>query len=138
MTAASKATASTTPCSAPLERANVVCRFRYDRSSPFSVRLDFGSTPDDEVTWVISRDLLPAGTEGFSGEGDVKIWPSRQRGDTPSLYLRLERPGVTAMFVADLHPVRHWLDDTYVAVPAGNESMLVDWNALAGSLLPPA
>ena len=82
-------------------------------------------------------DLLLAGTEELSGEGDVKIWPSRQRGDAPSLYLRLERPHVTAMFATELHPIRRWVQETYTVVPAGGESLLVDWDALTASLLPP-
>ncbi|MCM3298356.1 SsgA family sporulation/cell division regulator [Streptomyces sp. NPDC058947] len=122
---------------APPENATVVCRFRYAPESPYSVRLDLVTTPGDQVTWVVSRDLLLAGTEELSGEGDVKIWPSRQRGDAPSLYLRLERPHVTAMFATELHPIRRWVQETYTVVPAGGESPLVDWDALTASLLPP-
>jgi hypothetical protein len=122
---------------APPESAAVACRLRYTPESPYSVRLDLVTSPGDQVTWVISRDLLLAGTEELSGQGDVKIWPSRQRGDTPSLYLRLERPHVSAMFATELRPIRLWLQETYTVVPAGGESLLVDWDALAASLLPP-
>ncbi|MEU2228094.1 SsgA family sporulation/cell division regulator [Streptomyces sp. NPDC012751] len=122
---------------APPESATVTCRFGYVPASPYCVRLDLASFPDDHVTWVIGRDLLLAGTEKLSGDGDVKIWPSRQRGNTPSLYLRLERPYVTAMFATELDPIRQWLMETYIAVPAGRESLLVDWDALAASRRPP-
>lgn len=110
---------------------------RIRPASPYCVRLDLASFPDEHVTWVIGRDLLLAGTEKLSGDGDVKIWPSRQRGNTPSLYLRLERPYVTAMFATELDPIRQWLMETYIAVPAGRESLLVDWDALAASRRPP-
>ncbi|MCX5355642.1 SsgA family sporulation/cell division regulator [Streptomyces mirabilis] len=75
---------------APPESATVVCRFGYAPDTAYSVRLDLVTSPGDQVTWVIGRDLLLAGTEELSGDGDVKIWPSRQRGNAASLYLRLQ------------------------------------------------
>ncbi|WP_329362960.1 SsgA family sporulation/cell division regulator [Streptomyces sp. NBC_01483] len=123
---------------APPESATVVCRFGYDVKNPYFVRLSMVNSPGDPVTWVVGRDLLLAGTEELSGEGDVKIWPSRQQAETPSLYLRLERPHRTATFAGELHPIRQWLQTTYAVVPAGSENLQVDWDTLTASLLPPA
>ncbi|MFI0544304.1 SsgA family sporulation/cell division regulator [Streptomyces sp. WSLK1-3] len=122
---------------APPESATVLCRFAYAPDTPYSVRLDLETSPGEQVTWVIGRDLLLAGTEELSGEGDVRIWPSRQRGNAPSLYLRLERQHTTAMFATELHPIRQWVQETYTMVPAGGEGLLTDWDTLASSLLPP-
>ncbi|MEU1366563.1 SsgA family sporulation/cell division regulator [Streptomyces sp. NPDC005803] len=123
--------------SAPPDRSEVDGKFTYSVDDPFAVRMHLLVTAGIGVTWVVGRDLLAAGTERLSGEGDFKVWPSRGPHDRPSLYLRLERPQVRATFVADLTTVRRWLDDTYAMVPSGREDTLLDWDALTESLLPP-
>lgn len=122
--------------SAPPELGDVDCKFTYSMDDPFAVRMNLLVTAGIGVTWVVGRDLLTAGTERLSGEGDFKAWPSRGP-HRPSLYLRLERPNVRATFVADLTTVRRWLDDTYAMVPSGRENTFLDWDALTESLLPP-
>ncbi|MER6977259.1 SsgA family sporulation/cell division regulator [Streptomyces carpinensis] len=115
----------------------VVCRLSYRSDAPYEVRLDLLLTEDVQVTWVVGRDLLNAGTEHRSGEGHFKVWPSRGLGDRSLLYLRMERPQGRATFAADLETVRKWLCDTYTLVPAGTETELLDWAAFTRSLLPP-
>jgi hypothetical protein len=122
---------------APPENASVPCRFIFDPADPFSVRLDLMTPSAPRISWVIGRDLLTQGTEGLSGEADVKVWPSRRHDDTPFLYLRLERTYASAAFMTELVPIRAWLERTYDLVPRGGESRLVDWDALACCLLPP-
>jgi hypothetical protein len=122
--------------SAPPDLADVDCKFTYSTDDPFAVCMNLLVTAGVEVTWVVGRDLLAAGTERLSGESDFKVWPSRGP-HRPSLYLRLERPQVRATFVADLTTVRRWLDETYALVPSGREATFLDWDALTESLLPP-
>ncbi|MEU2228433.1 MULTISPECIES: SsgA family sporulation/cell division regulator [unclassified Streptomyces] len=124
---------------APQEEGTVVCRFRYAAAEPLCVHMHLLLPSGQGMSWVIGRDLLLAGTEGLSGEGDVKVWPSRSRQGSPSLYLHFQRLDASATFVADLTEIRQWLEHTYTAVPAGTESLLTDWDDLAAGLLrPPA
>ncbi|MFH9090739.1 SsgA family sporulation/cell division regulator [Streptomyces sp. NPDC017673] len=121
----------------PPEHDGVECRFSYSADDPFAVRMDLRVTEETCVTWVVGRDLLTAGTDRPSGEGDCKVWPSTGPGERPSFHLRLESPHGHATFTADLTVLRRWLEDTYAMVPSGSEVALLDWAALTESLLPP-
>jgi hypothetical protein len=123
--------------SAPVERKDIDCKFTYRADDPFAVRMNILVTADRGVTWVVGRDLLRAGVERLSGEGDFKVWPVKGPRDRPLVYLRMEGLGKSATFVADLTVLRRWLDDTYAMVPAGREGTYLDWNALTQNLLPP-
>ncbi|MEU2339638.1 SsgA family sporulation/cell division regulator [Streptomyces sp. NPDC013172] len=125
--------------SAPQEQGTVLCRFRYGAAEPLCVHLHLLLPSGQSGRWVIGRDLLLAGTERLSGEGDVKVWPSRRREGSPSLYLHFQRPSGKATFIADLTEIRQWLEHTYTVVPVDSESLLTDWDNLAAMLLrPPA
>ncbi|MEU6845430.1 SsgA family sporulation/cell division regulator [Streptomyces sp. NPDC046716] len=123
--------------SAPPEIDSIDCKLTYSTDDPFAVCIRLFVTADRGVTWVVGRDLLYAGAERPNGEGDFKVWPSRGPHDRPLLYLRLEGPGGSATFAADLTVVRRWLDSTYAMVPSGSEGTYLDWDALTESLLPP-
>src|SRR4051812_23368564 len=123
--------------SAPAERTDVTCKFTYSADDPFAVRMNILVTASRGVTWVVGRDLLRSGVERLSGEGDFKVWPFEGPRDRPLAYLRMEGPGGSATFVADLTVLRRWLDDTYAMVPSGCEGTYLDWNALTENLLPP-
>jgi hypothetical protein len=124
--------------SGPPESSTINCTLSYDPNDPYVIRLELLIAEDMRVTWVVGRDLLYAGTEGLSGDGDFKVWPSRGGYHHSTLYLQLKRPNSVATFATNLRAVRHWLQDTYALVPHGTESSLLDWAALAQSLLPPA
>lgn len=125
--------------SAPPEDSTIECAFQYGAEDPLAVRLELHVSADTPVTWVVGRDVLSAGVEGLSGDGDFKAWPSRAQSATPLLYLRLERPqGKAATFAADLTEVHRWLEHTYELVPAGDEHAMLDWDTLARIPLPPA
>ncbi|MFE9356046.1 SsgA family sporulation/cell division regulator [Streptomyces olivaceoviridis] len=121
----------------PPGHAGIDCRFGYSVDDPFAVRMDLLVTAETRVTWVVGRDLLSAGTDRLSGEGDCKVWPSTGPGERPSLHLRLESPHGHATLAADLTVLRRWLEDTYAMVPSGSEGALLDWATLTESLLPP-
>ncbi|MGW2035510.1 SsgA family sporulation/cell division regulator [Streptomyces sp. NPDC001356] len=118
-------------------RHSIDCRFSYSVDDPFAVRMDLLVTTETCVTWVVGRDLLSAGTDRPSGEGDCKVWTATGPGGRPSLHLRLESPHGHATFAADLTVLRRWLEQTYALVPAGSEGALLDWAGLTESLLPP-
>src|SRR3954467_13809606 len=54
----------------------------YDVGDPYAIRIAFGEIgdgkgvvdPDDGgISWLVSRELLQAGLEGPSGDGDVRV-----------------------------------------------------------------
>ena len=51
---------------------------------------------DGGVEWLLSRELLRAGSSAPAGEGDVRIWPARAALDV--LYLQLRAPSGEALF----------------------------------------
>ncbi|MFD7135331.1 SsgA family sporulation/cell division regulator [Streptomyces sp. NPDC059894] len=121
---------------APQGPRTMRCRLRYSIDDPYAVRIDLIAEVGVSVTWVVSRDLLYAGTKGPVGEGDFKAWPSRRHHSArPCLYFGLDRPEGHVAFEAGLPEVRRWLERTFEVVPAGCESDLLDWDALAESLL---
>lgn len=118
------------------DRETISCRFRYCPTDPFAVGIDLIPATGICITWVISRDLLFAGTKGPSGEGDFRAWPScHHQRPRRYMYFSLDRPDGHVTFEADLRQVRRWLETTYELVPAGSEDDLVDWDALTHSLL---
>src|SRR3954462_12267765 len=57
----------------------------YDAADPFAVRIAFGNVGDENgivdadeagIAWLVSRELLQAGLDRPSGEGDVRVWPA--------------------------------------------------------------
>lgn len=107
--------------------AIVPVRLGYRPSDPWAVTAVF-RTADGDVTWVFGRDLLEDGLAGPSGEGDVAVWPvTTPRGRV--LYLSLASPNGSALLEADPDAVREFLDRTFVLVPAGTESSLLDLDA---------
>src|SRR3954462_12913095 len=54
----------------------------YDVGDPYAIRIAFGEIggngvvdPDGGgISWLVSRELLQAGLEGPSGDGDGRVW----------------------------------------------------------------
>ncbi|PGH52040.1 SsgA family sporulation/cell division regulator [Streptomyces sp. Ru87] len=61
----------------------------YSADDPYTVYLDSHTDTETPVTWVLSRELLTAGTRRRTGAGAVSVYPGHD--DTDSLYLRLAR-----------------------------------------------
>ena len=105
--------------------------FHYGIDDPYAVRAQFHGEGSD-VEWVFARDLLAAGLDGMSGEGDVKVWPAPAM--RPGIVLiSLSSPDGRAVLEADSHDVRAFLDLSEQIVPMGAESDHLDLDAgLAG------
>lgn len=103
----------------------------YDASDPFAVRIAFGDIGDDSgavdtdegIAWLVSRELLQAGLDRPSGEGDVRVWPAHAANDV--LFLHLRAPSGEALFELSRAVVAGFLRQTEVLVPAGSESELL-------------
>jgi sporulation and cell division protein SsgA len=117
----------------------------YDRADPYAVRVRFGDDgdagevdetagPDDGgVEWLLSRELLRAGTAGPVGDGDVRVWPAR--GALDVLFLQLRAPSGEALFELSTAAVADFLRETERLVPAGQESGLLQVDDELSALL---
>lgn len=101
----------------------------YDLGDPFAVRVTFHTAPHEHVEWVFARELLYLGSIRHTGDGDVRVWPAcvdhaSEAGET--MLLALSSPYGRALFELPLADVVDFLGHTYSAVPAGDESSLID------------
>jgi hypothetical protein len=101
----------------------------YDPTDPFAVRIAFGDVGDENrlvdvdeagIAWLVSRELLQAGLERPSGEGDVRVWPAHASTDV--LFLHLRAPSGEALFELSRATVAAFLRQTEALVPSGSES----------------
>jgi hypothetical protein len=103
----------------------------YDATDPFAVRIAFGDIGDDSgavdtdegISWLVSRELLQAGLDRPSGDGDVRIWPTASASDV--LFLHLRAPSGEALFELSRAVVAGFLRQTEALVPSGSESELL-------------
>ncbi|MGW0877906.1 SsgA family sporulation/cell division regulator [Streptomyces sp. NPDC002740] len=122
----------------PAGSDTLLCRLRYDVTDPYAVALDLvvDVTMNISVTWIVARDLLDAGTRELSGEGDFRVWPSDDEGQTEDrLFFRLSRPDGHVTFETSAVEVRRWLDTTQALMPSGAEHRMIDWSAVEAELL---
>jgi hypothetical protein len=104
----------------------------YEATDPFAVRIAFGDVgdeggavdPDDGgIAWLVSRELLQAGMNGPSGDGDVRVWPAHSATDV--LFLHLRAPSGEALFELSRAAVAAFLRQTEALVPSGTETELL-------------
>jgi hypothetical protein len=105
---------------------------RYEPDDPFAVTIDFRTGPDSMVTWTFARDLLRAGLDAPSGEGDVQVWPARL-GRGP-VSLEVSSPSGHALFELPRREVLAFLERAYSAVPLDAESQHFDVDAFLSTL----
>ncbi len=105
----------------------------YDAVDPFAVRIAFGDVGDENgavgaddggIAWLVSRELLQAGLEGPSGDGDIRLWPAHASTDV--LFLHLRAPSGEALFELSRATVAAFLRQTEALVPSGTEGTLLD------------
>ena len=127
----------------PQSWTSVPAALVYEVADPYAVKVRFGDggepeepgfdEPDDDggVEWLLSRELLRAGTSAPAGDGDVRIWPARAALDV--LFLQLRAPSGEALFELSAGVVGDFLRDTERLVPVGEESgrMQVDDELIA-------
>jgi Streptomyces sporulation and cell division protein, SsgA len=116
----------------PQSWTSVPAALVYEVADPYAVKVRFGDggepeepgfdEPEDDggVEWLLSRELLRAGTSAPAGDGDVRIWPARSALDV--LFLQLRAPSGEALFELSAAVVGEFLRDTERLVPVGEES----------------
>jgi hypothetical protein len=107
---------------------------RYRREDPLAVYLTFPSSVSldgTDVTWTFARNLLAAGLQAPSGDGDVHIWPY------DPAHTMIELRGREGIALIDLvtGDLRTFLRRAYEAVPASEEVHLLDVDAALDTLL---
>ena len=106
---------------------------RYDVSDPYAVNVEF-KTGDEPVVWTFARQLLTDGVARMVGDGDVKVWPSRENGEH-LVCIALSSPSGRALFEVPLSDVVGFLTRTYELVPTGLEGQHLDLDAELALLL---
>lgn len=114
----------------------VVAGLRYDSNDPWAVRVAFhtGGEGDGIVEWMFARQLLTDGVAQACGEGDVQVWPSQNDGERV-VNLAMASPSGAARFEIDRDALVEFLQQTYLAVPTGHESDVVDFDSEIALLL---
>ena len=116
---------------------------RYAADDPWAVRVIFqlgaqggpGPEGDGDVEWLFARQLLTDGVDATVGEGDVRVWPSIVAADRV-VHLAMASPSGSALFELGRAALMAFLQQTYLAVPAGTEADVVDLDAELSLLLP--
>ncbi|HET7310031.1 MAG TPA: SsgA family sporulation/cell division regulator [Mycobacteriales bacterium] len=117
--------------------ADLDAELRYDPADPFAVSLAIGVDCGEPVVWTFARDLLAAGVNAPSGEGDITIEPDMSEGfgaDERRLRVTLATDCMATM-VASTDRVVEFLVETFAIVPTGAELDRVDFDAEIAALL---
>jgi hypothetical protein len=115
--------------------SEVPALFSYDARDPYAVRITFGSARGgkDAVTWLIGRELLRAGLDQPTGEGDVRVGPTEASSDV--LFLHLRAPCGEALMELSRTALAAFVRGTETLVPFGAEGAAVDLDEALAALL---
>jgi len=106
--------------------------FEYDPSDPWAVGITFRG-PDEQIRWVVARDLLVQGLTDPAGEGDIQVWPSIDERGSAAVVMELHSPDGRLVTQLETHALYRFLTRTLALVPAGTES--IDLELLVESLV---
>lgn len=116
--------------------ADLDAELRYDPADPFAVSLAIGVDCGDPVVWTFARELLAAGVNAPSGEGDITLEPDVSVGFGGERNLRITlATDCMATMLASTDRVVEFLVETYAVVPTGSELDRVDFDAEIAALL---
>lgn len=108
--------------------------FSYTRTEPFAVTITF-VTPEGDLPWTFSRDLLVHGLTDPSGQGDVHVCPSIDDQGRAVVIIELSSPDghlVTQVRTDDMY---QFVNETLEVVPEGEESHYLDLDEAITQLL---
>ena len=112
----------------------LVASLYYSADDPYAIRMAFHVGTDEPVEWIFARELLAAGMDGPTGEGDVQVWPADVDG-TDVLNLALSSPYGEAHFEAPLTATCEFLERTYKIIPVGSEADFINLDGELDDLL---
>ncbi|MFH8370314.1 SsgA family sporulation/cell division regulator [Streptomyces sp. NPDC018031] len=103
----------------------VPARLTYRTDDPYAVHITFHIGSEEPVHWTFARELLVEGVFRACGDGDVRVWPTRQAG-RGIVVMGLSSPEGDALLEASASAVSAWLERTLRVVPPGTESGELD------------
>ena len=109
----------------PHSPAEIPALFSYDARDPFAVGITFGgngSGTQDPVTWLVGRDLLRAGLDRPTGDGDIRLGPTSA---TDVLFLHLHTPTGEALMELSRSALATFLAGAATLVPFGAEETAI-------------
>lgn len=113
----------------------LTAELHYDVADPIAVTALFTTGDEAPVRWVFARDLLEAGLDQPSGEGDVLVWPTHDMAGRPAVHIRLCSPHGDALVEASADEVAEFLAETWRLVGPGEERRHLDVDATIEALL---
>lgn len=108
---------------------------RYTATDPLAVEALFDDDSPEPIRWVFARDLLAAGLDRRTGEGDVVVWPTHDADGRPAVHLRLRSPDGDALLEGSAVALAEFLAATWRLVPPGTEQEHLDVDAVLDALL---
>ena len=97
----------------------------YDPSDPWAVEIAFGGV-DEQVRWIVGRDLLLQGVTDPAGEGDILLWPSIDEDGRAAVVMELCSPDGRLVTQLRTHDLYRFLTRTLALVPRGTEWIDLD------------
>jgi hypothetical protein len=110
-------------------RTTLTATLAFADLDPYAVRVVFHG-PQDEVAWLVDRELLIAGLESSVGEGDIRVRP-RRGGE--AVEIRFRSPGGSLTTTLPRADLGVFLARTLDVVALGDEQ--VDADELLAALL---
>ncbi|MEU0391244.1 SsgA family sporulation/cell division regulator [Streptomyces sp. NPDC006208] len=114
----------------------VPTRLTYRTADPYAVHISFHIHSEHPVNWTFARELLVEGVFRPSGDGDVRLWPTKRNGCNVIL-LALSSPDGEALLEASSEVVSAWLERTLRVIPPGCESERLGIDDALAELLAP-
>jgi len=100
--------------------------FSYDARDPYAVAITFSSVRvggNDPVRWLIGRELLRAGLDQPTGDGDVRVGPAAK---SDVLFLHLRTDAGEALMELSRTVLAAFVKGTESLVPFGAEGAAID------------
>ena len=98
----------------------VPARLSYRADDPYAVSITFHIGTGSPVEWTFARELLVEGVFRPSGQGDVRVWPTKVEGRNV-ICVALSSPDGDALLETPATAVSAWLERTLRLVPPGTE-----------------
>ncbi|MEU2262632.1 SsgA family sporulation/cell division regulator [Streptomyces sp. NPDC019645] len=121
----------------PERTVPVPARLTYRGDDAYAVHITFHIGSEQPVHWTFARELLVEGVFRACGEGDVRVWPTKDDGRSV-IHIALSSPDGDALLEAPSAQLSAWLERTLRAVPPGTESEHLGFEAGLAELLAPA
>lgn len=108
--------------------------FSYEKTDPFAVTITF-LTPDGELPWTFSRELLSRGLTTPTGDGDVHVCPSINDRGRAVVIIELSSPDGHLVTEARTDQVFAFVQNSFKVVPEGEESQHLNLDSMIEQLL---